>query len=184
MFHFVDFILDLASRLVLPLGIAIAGAYTTTKVTLLQNRARSYERAQVRDDRLDDRRNDQAIANQQARAEVLEGIVTAFAEYKEFHSRTQVQSLVGIRGALIKLSTRCEAAHLATTCIRYLPDVQRSPHPESMGEALSYVQGQLEGWHIGHLTVERVDELIREAHAEELDCLARHDIRPAAATYG
>jgi hypothetical protein len=180
----VDYILDLASLLLLPLGIAAAGAYTTTRVTLLQNRARSYEVEQIRADGREKRQDDEYTAALQARAEVIEGIVNAFAEFMDSDSQSNLRSLVSVRGALIKLSTRCEAAHLATSCIRYVIDAQRSPHPESVGSAFSYIQGQLEGWHVGHLSVEHVDKQVRAAHQEELDCLARHDIQPAEAIYG
>jgi hypothetical protein len=65
--------------------------------------------------------------------------------------------------ALFRISTRCAADHLADRCRRYITVAAVEPGPSALPAAMDDVLRRLVGWHLGHLEVWRVDDLIVEA---------------------
>ena len=178
-------VLAFASSLLLPLGIAAAGTVTTIKVSQGQNRARAYEREQDRRDHDADQRSLRADAEDRTRAEVLEGICEAFAEYAELASTAPDRpiSLLRVRAELLKLSTRCDTEHLASNCIGYILDTKRLPGPAELLEVFSEIQGYLEAWHVGHRSVEEINGFVRENRQGVRKHLEQHDIRPVESMF-
>jgi hypothetical protein len=172
-------LLQLAISVGLPLGIAIVGALTTYNVARMQIRSRDAERRQERYEREEDRRLEAEREVRDARASVIEGIASAIAEYSDVAVRVPgTESDYLIRAELVKLTTRGEAEHLSRLCVGYILDSRQSPHPETVLETLDDIQRRLEGWHLGHLSLEGVVDYIADGRRGVRDFLREHDIVP------
>jgi hypothetical protein len=170
--------LTVLDNALLPLGIAAAGAATTISVAGMQIRARQHERDQDRMEREEERSRHERIAEFDVRAEVIEEIASAFASYADTASASTdgKASDFAVKAQLLKLSTRCNTEHLSNACVAYVADASESPHKEHVLEVFSDIQRRLEGWHIGHLSLERVGELINEGHNLTRQHLVEHGI--------
>lgn len=166
--------------ILLPLGIAVAGTVTTVRVAGMQIRARQYERDQDRLEREAERSRHADATVTEVRAQVIEGIVEAFALFAETSPVAGSGSgrAFRVKSALMKLSTRCHTEHLSTACVAYVSDSLRSPHPEHVIGTFSDIQRRLEGWHMGHLSLHAVGELIDDGRRQTREHLESHQISP------
>ena len=176
-----DTLISVFGDAVLPLGIAIAGAVTTIRVAGMQIRARQYERDQDRQDQEQDRLRHAEVSAAEIRAVVIEDIVEAFASYAE----AAAQAVDGrasdfrVNSRLFRLSTRCDTEHLSSDCVAYVADSLQSPDPRDVLDAFADIQRRLEGWHIGHLSIEDVRQLIEDGRRQVREHLISHEIVPA-----
>jgi hypothetical protein len=176
-----DSLLTVFGNAFLPLGIAVAGAVTTIRVAGMQIRARQYERDQDRQDREKDRAHHADVSAAEVRAVVIEGIVEAFASYAEAAAESEDgrASDFRVKSQLFRLSTRCDTDHLSSACVAYVADSLRSPNPEDVLGTFADIQSRLEGWHIGHLSLDDVGELIEDGRRHVREHLRSHQIVPA-----
>ncbi|WP_165067697.1 hypothetical protein [Marisediminicola senii] len=145
----------------------------------MQIRSHDLERRQERREREEERLRREGKEAEEARADIIEGIVSAIAEYSDPVSRRLGTGDHRIRVELAKLTTRAGAEHLSHHYLGYILDSHQSPHEETLLETLNDIQGRLEGWHIGHLTLCEVNGHIADGRTQVREFLRRHGITPA-----
>lgn len=172
---------QLAISVGLPLGIAIVGALTTYGVARMQIRSRDSERKGERHEREEERLRQEARDARAARAEVIESIASAIAEYSDTSVRHPgTESDHRIRAELVKLTTRGGAEHLSRHCMGYILDSRQSPHADTVLETLDDIQRRLEGWHLGHLSLDDVIHYIKDGRTQVREFLRIHEIAPGS----
>src|SRR5690606_34494241 len=127
----------------------------------MQIRSRDSERRGERYEREEVRLRQELRDAESARAEVIESIASAFAEYSDALARHPgTESDHRIQAQLVKLTTRGGAEHLSRLCVGYILGSRQSPHVETVLETLDDIQRRLEGWHLGHLSLDAVIDSI------------------------
>jgi hypothetical protein len=165
---------------VLPLGIAIIGAVTTINVSAAQLRSRDRERDQDRNMRESERERASEESITSVRAEVIEGIAEAFAIYAERSTGSAPESASEFRvnSALLRLTTRCDAEHLSSLCVGYVGDTKQLPEAIYMLETFADIQRRLEGWHLGHMTLDQLVDHLNSGRKDVRAHLRQHGVVP------
>lgn len=148
-----------AQAIVLPIAVAIITARVTLRASRQQIVSNARQDTARREHESELRRRDADMREHRARGEVLEAISDAVDDYK----RDPNVGTGPVLRALFRISTRCAADHLADRCRRYITVAAVEPDPSALTAAMDDVLRRLVGWHLGHLEVWRVDDLITEA---------------------
>ena len=170
-------LIDMFKTVALPLGIALVTAQVTLKAGRQQIRAHAAERNESREFEHQKRLQDTDTGARAVRGETIESISDAMDQYIEDARSGKNPTTAAVTRSLFRLSSRCSAEHLTDTCRSYIEDSARALDPGHAVDAMLDTRRRLLGWHIGHLTLEDTERLIREDHRE----LEEHldDIRAA-----
>lgn len=170
-------IVEIAKSVVLPVCIGLITAQVTLRAGRQQIKAQTVERIETRDEERQKRRESHEAAAVAIRGETIESISDSIDQYTEEVRNRKTATTASVTRSLFRLSTRCSADHLADTCRSYVEDAARAPDPAHAVEAMIDIRRRLLGWHIGHLTLDDAERLIREGNDEILEHLASHQSR-------
>lgn len=173
-------LLEILKYVALPVCVALITARVTLRAGRQQITAQATERIESQRDEREKRRESLEIASVAVRGEVIESISDCIDQYLEDVRNQKPSTTDAVVRSLFRLASRCSAAHLSDTCRAYLEDAARAPDPVHVEEAMNDIRSRLVGWHIGHLTIEDVDRLIRVGHQEILGHLAAMEIQDGA----
>ncbi|MDQ0121046.1 hypothetical protein J2T22_004259 [Pseudarthrobacter defluvii] len=162
---------DVLKTVALPLGIALVTARVSLKAGRQQIRAQAAESTERRQHELQKRVEDNEAAARAVRGETIESISDAIDRYLEDVHSDKKPNTVAVRRALFQLATRCSTEHLADSCRSYVEDSSQAPDRRHAVEAMLDVRRRLLGWHIGHLTLEDAEHLIKKGHREIVEHL-------------
>jgi hypothetical protein len=167
-------LVEIAKDVALPVGVAVITARVTLGAGRQQIRAQAAERIEDRDEERQKRREGLEATAVTVRGEALESISDCIDQYTEDVRNQKTPTTAAVTRSLFRLSSRCSAEHLADRCRIYVEDAARAHDLEHAIEAMLDIRRRLVGWHIGHLTLEDTELLIRAGHEEILEHLALH----------
>lgn len=172
--------LEILKYVALPVCVALITARVTLRAGRQQITAQASERIENRRDEREKRREIREIASVSVRGEVIESISDCIDQYLEDVRNQKPSATDAVARSLFRLASRCSADHLSDTCRAYVEDAARAPDPVHVEEAMNDIRSRLVGWHIGHLTIEDVERLIKEGHEELLGHLVAVEVHAGA----
>lgn len=152
----------------------------TLRAGLQQITAQAAERIENREDEREKRRESLRLAAVAVRGEVIESISDNIDQYIEDVRNQKPSTTEAVARSLFRLASRCSADHLSDTCRTYVEDAAVAPDPVHVAEAMNDIRRRLVGWHVGHLSIEDVERLIKVDHQVILEHLATVEVQDGA----